>query len=98
MHLPAQGRCSSFSVQHTSHGSDDDNSDHVDDADETRGEAEGAEEGAPLGADVEARRVEVRAALASWRRRGAESMVVVVVVGEEEVRGRLGRRTVHVRR
>ena len=51
----------------------------------------------PLGADVEARRAEVRAALASWRRKGAESMVVVVV-GEEEVRGRLGRRTVHVRR
>ena len=41
---------------------------------------------------------EVRAALASWRRKGAESMVVVVVVGEEEVRGRLGHRTVHVRR
>ena len=58
---------------------------------------EGAEDGASLGTDVEARQVEVRAALASWRQGGVES-VVVVVVGEEEVRGQLGHCTVHVRR
>ena len=50
------------------------------------------EDEASLGADGEAWPVEVRAVLASWRQSGVES----VVVGEEEVQGQVGHRTVHV--